>query len=197
VAACQGRFLVHVKALAKLFRGKVRAALQQLGWARELPAAMWSTTWVVDCRGVGSGEAALTYLAPYVFRVALSNNRIVSLVNDQVTFRYRVAETKKTKTGTLPAETFIARFLQHVVPKGFVKVRSYGLFRSGNRPLLAQVRAMLVVPAISASGAVVEAIGGEPSVPLVMCCPVWGAQMELMETLPPASRSPPALLVDA
>ncbi|HSH76948.1 MAG TPA: transposase, partial [Herpetosiphonaceae bacterium] len=47
-----GRFLVHVKPLAKLFRGKVRAALQQLGWAREVSHQTWSTAWVVDCRGV-------------------------------------------------------------------------------------------------------------------------------------------------
>ena len=116
----QGRFLVHVKPLAKLFRGKVRAALQQLGWARQVPAATWSTAWVVDCRPVGTGEAALTYLAPYVFRVALSNKRIVGVANDQVTFRYRDGATKKTKCCTLPATAFIGRFLQHVLPKGFV-----------------------------------------------------------------------------
>ncbi len=116
----KGRFLVHVKPLAKLFRGKMRAALRQLGWAREVPAATWSTAWVVDCRGVGSGEAALTYLAPYVFRVALSNKRIVAVVNDQITFCYRDAATKKTKRSTVAAPEFIGRFLQHVLPKGFV-----------------------------------------------------------------------------
>jgi transposase-like zinc-binding protein/putative transposase len=60
----KGRVLVHVKPLAKLFRGKVRAALQHLGWAREVPLETWRARWVVDCRPVGSGAAALTYLAP-------------------------------------------------------------------------------------------------------------------------------------
>ena len=117
----QGRFLVHVKPLAKLFRGKVRAGLRQLRLEAEVPSETWSTSWVVDCRPVGSGQAALKYLAPYVFRVALSNNRIVGVANDQVTFRYRTGDTKKTKLCTVPAEEFIRRFLQHVLPKGFVK----------------------------------------------------------------------------
>ena len=74
----KGRFLVHVKPLAKLFRGKVRAGLRQLKLETAVPRETWSKAWVVDCRPVGSGEAALKYLAPYVFRVALSNNRIVA-----------------------------------------------------------------------------------------------------------------------
>jgi hypothetical protein len=197
----KGRFLVHVKPLAKLFRGKVRAALQQLGWARDVPHQTWSTAWVVDCRGVGSGEAALTYLAPYVFRVALSNKRIVAVVNDQVTFRYRDGATKKTKCSTLPATAFIGRFLQHVLPKGFVKVRYFGLFRAGNRPLLAKVRAALAGPSpacpSSAPGTVMAAEAAMPSVPLVVRCPQCGAQMELTQSLQPTSRSPPPVLAFA
>ena len=104
-----------------------------------VPPAVWGKGWVVDCRPVGSGEAALKYLAPYVFRVALSNNRLESVVNDQVTFRYRVADSKKIKRCRLPAEAFIRRFLQHVLPRGFVKVRYFGWFSPGNRPLLASV----------------------------------------------------------
>jgi hypothetical protein len=197
----KGRFLVHVKPLAKLFRGKVRAALQQLGWARDVPHQTWSTAWVVDCRGVGSGEAALTYLAPYVFRVALSNNRIVAVVNDQVTFRYRDGATKKTKCSTVPATAFIGRFLQHILPKGFVKVRYFGLFRVGNRPLLAKVRAALAGPApacpSSAPGTVIAAEADKPSVPLVVRCPLCGAQMELTQSMQPTSRSPPPVLAFA
>jgi hypothetical protein len=191
----KGRMLVHVKPLAKLFRGKVRAALQQLGWAREVPSATWRTAWVVDCRPVGSGEAALTYLAPYVFRVALSNKRIVGVANDQVTFRYRDGATKKTKWSTLPATEFIGRFLQHVLPKGFVKVRYFGLFRASNRPLLAQVRATLAAASrpcpISQSGTVMGVAVDEPSAVLAVRCPLCGAQMEVTKTLLPTNRSPP------
>jgi Putative transposase len=78
---------------------------------------------VVDCRSVGTAQAALKYLAPYIFRVALSNNRIVQLADDQVTFRYTVSESGRTAYCTLPVQEFLQRFLQHILPKGFVKVR--------------------------------------------------------------------------
>ncbi len=153
---------------------------------------------MVDCRGVGSGAAALSYLAPYVFRVALSNNRIVGVANDEVTFRYRDGATKKTKRSTLLASAFSGRFLQHVLPKGFVKVRYFGLFRSGNRPLLAQVRAALAGPApacpIPPAGTVVAMAADEVSVPLAVRCPLCGAQMELTQSGQPTSRSPPPAL---
>jgi hypothetical protein len=139
----KGRFLVHVNPLGKLFRGKMRAGLQQLKLERAVPAAVWGKAWVVDCRAVGSGEAALKYLAPYIFRVALSNNRLEGMVNEEVTFRYRVAESKKLKRCTLPAEAFIHRFLEHVLPRGFVKVRYFGLFSPGKREVLAHVRMLL------------------------------------------------------
>ena len=190
-----GHFLVHVKPLATLFRGKVRAGLRQLGLERAVPSEMWRKAWVVDCRPVGSGQSALKYLAPYVFRVALSTNRIVGLANDQVTFRYRVADTKKTKTCTLSAEAFIGRFLQHVLPKGFVKVRYFGLFSLGNRQQLAQVREVLAVakgacasPAVQEAG---SALAEQPEAAPARC-PACGTIMQRTQVLLPASRSPPA-----
>jgi hypothetical protein len=80
-------FLLHVKPLAALFRAKLRAALRQSALWCEIPAAAWQQDWVVDCRSVGSGPAALKYLAPYIFRVAISNNRIERAADGQVTFR--------------------------------------------------------------------------------------------------------------
>ena len=190
----KGRFLVQVKPLAKLFRGKMRAGLRQLKLEGAVAPAVWGKAWVVDCRAVGSGEAALKYLAPYVFRVALSNNRLEGVVNDQVTFRYRVGESKKTKRCTLPAEAFIGRFLQHVLPKGFVKVRYFGLLSPSKRALLAEVRALLGVASgesVEASSEVrVSVVADEQHGPVV-CCPVCGAVMEVTMVLVPVSRSPP------
>jgi hypothetical protein len=189
----KGRLLVHVKPLGMLFRGKVRAGLRQLGLEQAVPSETWGKAWVVDCRPVGRGQAALKYLAPYVFRVALSNNRIVSVVNDQVTFRYRDGDTKKAKRCTLPAEQFIHRFLQHVVPKGFVKVRYFGLFSPGKRPLLARVRQLLTGAAATPASGPVE--GAAPSSvqqpePPIYRCPTCGAVMQLTEVILPRSRSP-------
>ncbi|NCF64851.1 MAG: hypothetical protein GWP61_02685 [Chloroflexi bacterium] len=65
--------------------------------------------------------AALKYLAPYIFRVAISNSRILKLEDGQVTFRYTASDTGKTRYCTVAAEEFIRRFLQHVLPKGFIK----------------------------------------------------------------------------
>lgn len=74
----------------------------------------------------------------------ISNNRILKLEDDQVTFRYQAAESGQTKYGTLPALEFIRRFLQHVLPKGFVKVRYYGFFSPSQRPQLQQIRQRLI-----------------------------------------------------
>ncbi len=191
----KGRVLVHVKPLAKLFRGKVRAGLRQLGLATEVPSETWSKAWVVDCRPVGSGQAALKYLAPYIFRVALSNNRIVGVAEDQVTFRYRVGDTKKTRTCTLAAEQFLARFLQHVLPKGFVKVRYFGLFSAGKRQVLATVREQLARASDAAQARTSSDV--TPTTPTereecpTVRCPTCGARMELAQVLMPSRRSPP------
>ena len=135
------------------------------------------------------------------FGVALSNKRIVGVANDQVTFRYRDGATKKTKCCTLPATAFIGRFLQHVLPKGFVKVRYFGLSRAGSRKVLAQVRAALVGPAppcpMSPPDAVMVVSADERSALLAVRCPVCGAQMDLRQIVQPASRSPPPALAFA
>jgi hypothetical protein len=185
-------FLVAVKPLALLFRSKLRAALRQTDFYHHVAQETWQQAWVVDCRPVGSGAAALKYLAPYIFRVALSNNRIVGVQDDRVTFRYRDGDTKQMRTCTLPAFAFIGRFLQHILPKGFVKVRYYGLFRLGNRRVLAQVRAKLVP---SGSTGIASAVSppAVPAAPAMLRCPICGQPMQLVQTIPRQSRAPPAL----
>ena len=139
------KFLVHVKPLMKLFRAKFRAALQKTALFEQVPTRVWRQPWVVHCQSVGRGQSALKYLAPYIFRVAISNKRIISSENNQVTFRYRPATGRKYRICTLSAEHFIQRFLQHVLPKGFVKVRYYGLFSPSQRHRLQQAKALLGV----------------------------------------------------
>ncbi len=190
----KGQFLVPSKPLAALFRGKVRAGLRQLKLEKEVARETWRKPWVVDCRPVGRGQAALKYLAPYVFRVALSNNRIVSIANDEVTFRYRVRDSQKTKLCTVPAEEFMRRFLQHVLPKGFVKIRYFGLLSPGKRRKLAQVREVLAaeaacaVPAVSGEGA---SASGKHEERLIVRCPACGTVMQVTQVLTRFSRSPP------
>ena len=136
-------FLVPVKALSILFRAKFRDALRKSNLFESVPSEVWSQDWVVHCQPVGNGAAAFKYLAPYVFRVAISNRRILCLENGQVTFSYTDGKTGQQKTRTVTAEEFIRRFLQHVLPKGFVKVRYYGFFSSTKRKTLHQIRRLL------------------------------------------------------
>ncbi len=112
------------------------------------------------------------------------------MANDQVTFRYRVGVTKHMTTCTLPAAEFIRRFVQHVLPKGFVKVRYFGLFSPGKRRLLAQVRARLAMAEVEDAAPATSA-AVEPDMPVVVRCPACGTRMERTEVLLPVSRSPP------
>ena len=123
--------LVSVKPLSILFRAKFRDALKKINLFDLVPAQTWRQSWVVHSKPVGTGHSALKYLAPYVFRVAFSNRRILKVENEQVTFYYQETATAKTKYCTVPAEEFIHRFLQHVLPRGFVKVRYFGFFSPG------------------------------------------------------------------
>jgi hypothetical protein len=136
-------FLLPVKALSRIVRAKFRDVLRQTPLFDLVPAPVWRQAWVVHCQPVGSGLPALRYLAPYIFRVAISNNRILKLAEGKVTFRYRASDTGKLRTCTLAAEEFIRRFLQHALPKGFVKVRYYGFLASGCRQRLAGIRQQL------------------------------------------------------
>ena len=189
-------FLVHVKPLSRLFRGKFRAALKKTALFDQVPSQVWQQAWVVHCQPVGSGAAALKYLAPYIFRVAISHRRILKVEEGQVTFRYRENDTCRWKSCTLPAEEFIRRFLQHVLPKGFQKVRYYGLFSSSQRHRLAQARRLLDLPLATKTRDPHESlIQAAPTPPLIRC-PSCGQPMRQTQTLPrsrfarPACRSP-------
>lgn len=183
-------FLLPVKALSKIFRAKFRQALQKSPCYEEIPTQVWQQPWVVHCKAVGDGASALKYLAPYIFRVAISNQRIVKMSSTHVTFRYRSTKTGKTKTCPLSAEEFIRRFLQHVLPKGFVKVRYYGFFSPGLRPRLASLRAQL-----SRLQPDQPTVDGDPQ-PIDppashLLCPACGQVMKKMKTIPAYEHKPP------
>ena len=102
---------------------------------------MWTTPWVVYCKPTVQGtEKVLQYLARYVHRVAFANSRLLSLEDGQVTFRYQQRREQQWKTMTLPANEFIRRFLQHVLPRGTHKVRYYGIWNPAHRALLRRVQ---------------------------------------------------------
>lgn len=189
-------FLLPVKALARLFRGKFRAALKQAGLLNLVPASVWQQNWVVHCKSVGKGESALAYLAPYIFRVAISDWRILKLEEGQVTFRYKASDTGRWHLSTVTAEEFLRRFLQHVLPKGFVKVRYYGLFSPSLRHYLPVIRLWLNIPDPEWTTSPDPILGETCSVIVaqdVPRCPTCGGPLRWVEALRPRSRCPPVL----
>jgi len=157
-------FLFPVKALSRVFRGKFVAALTaawaqgKLAAATTLEARAWRSLldrlhrheWVVYAKEPLGGPAqVLEYLGRYTHRVAISNERIVAVDDHEVRFRVRAGTSGPTKrTLALPAPTFIDRFLLHVLPKGFKRIRHYGILGpAGKAVKLAQARAALSVPA--------------------------------------------------
>jgi hypothetical protein len=137
------KFLVPVCALSILFRAKLRDALKAKGLLTNLSPFWQSKKWVVHAKPAGRGEKVLEYLARYVFRIALSNSRLERFENGQVTFRYRANRSQQIRRLTLPTAQFLARFLQHVLPKGFAKVRHYGLDASASQPRRQQALLLL------------------------------------------------------
>ena len=137
-------FLVPMKALAKLVRGKLRAAFEERRPDLSVPAAAWSKAWVTQCTPWGEGEqGVLEYLARYVFRVAITNTRIVELDNRTVTIRYKQRRSSQWLASRIPGQEFMRRFLQHVLPKGLHKVRYFGLWHPARREHAARVRQLL------------------------------------------------------
>lgn len=121
------KYLVPIQALSKIFRARfmklARKSLPDTKW----PHPVWQKRWVVFCKSyVKGGQGVLEYLARYIHRIAITNNRILADHDGKITFKYQDSNTGQWKRITLPALEFIRRFLQHVLPKGFHKVRYYG-----------------------------------------------------------------------
>jgi hypothetical protein len=135
-------YLFNHKALAKVFRAKVLAALNKLGL--HLPVGI-RTEWVVDCRSVGNGEKALVYLGRYLYRGVIREQDIVSCEHGMVCFRYQDSQTKQMRTRTLPGAEFLHLLLQHVLPKGFRRARSYGFLHPNAKRWIALLQWVLKV----------------------------------------------------
>lgn len=136
-------FLIPCRALSVIFRAKVRDALGQAKLLDQVPRNAWKQKWVTHCRHAGDGQMVLRYVARYVHRVAITNSRLEHFDHQQVTFRYRDNRSQQLQHCTLSAEQFIARFLLHVLPRRFTKVRYYGLFSPRCREALERARALL------------------------------------------------------
>jgi hypothetical protein len=217
------KYLFPAKVLSRLFRGKMLRAIGD-AWERgelscpelagptafaQLKDSLYKTEWVAYAKTPFGGSAqVIAYLGRYTHRVAISNHRLLSMGEDGVHF-----VTKGGKTATLPPERFIGRFLQHVLPDGFVKIRHFGLLGPSNvnsrlaaaRRLLQSTRLLLPKPLILAVALFVACYRAPPSGVLgwrerltlltgvdPMRCPSCGAS--LIRTALPSTHPRPACL---
>ena len=138
----KGDYLFNGLALAKVFRARFLDAIQQAGLI--IPPKI-PEKWVTHCVNVGRGMETLKYLSRYLYRGVISEKNIVSNQNGQVTYTYIESETGEIKSRTLPGEDFLQLIVQHVLPKGFRRVRDYGFLHSNAKKLLSLVQLILQV----------------------------------------------------
>src|SRR5215472_9366761 len=209
--AARCNFLVHVDVLARLFCGKMLAMLVQAHDAGELKffnthagladkrtfkrfiAPLRRIKWRVYCKAPFAGpEQVLRYISRYTHRVAISNRRLVAADSEAIAFRwkdYRVSGSDRWKTMRLQPHEFIRRFLLHVLPKGFHRIRHYGLFASTNRAQsIARAPALLKVAPPAADPQQQSDVA--PDAPRVLPCPCprCGARMIVIETFAPGCQ---------
>jgi hypothetical protein len=208
---CRPRFLLSVHVLSRLFRrlfldgltaayqaGRLeffanQAALAEPAAFRTFLAALRKREWVVYTEPPFGGPAAvLAYLSRYTHRTAIANSRLVAFDGERVTFKwkdYRAKGDARYKLMTLDADEFIRRFLIHVLPDGFHRIRHYGLFANGNRAgNIALARQLLGVPDPAPSSAEADGAGDGLQHEERNACPCCGGRMVIIETFEPGCQ---------
>lgn len=140
------KYLVPVRKLSPMIARRFALTLQNRhpDLFKQIPASVWKQPWCSYCKPYGAGkDAVLQYLARYVFRIAITNGRLISMDESHVTFRYKDHKTGRWNTERLEGVQFLRRFLFHVLPKGFHKVRYYGLWHPCKKERQAQARLLL------------------------------------------------------
>ena len=172
-------FYLPIKALSKIFRAKFRDEMEAAGLLDQIPSELWEAGWNVNCQAVGESSASIKYLAPYVFKVAISNSRIIKVENGAVTFRYKKPKSERWRAMTLNAMEFIRRFLQHVLPTGFMKVRYFGFMNPNSKVGLQTISGLIELSyGFQVARPEVELEPWEPSV-----CPHCGGALKVRAIL--------------
>ena len=172
----KSKYLFNAFALASVFRARFLDALNKAGLS--VPDSL-PRKWVVHCTHVGKGLPALKYLSRYLYRGVISENNIVSNKDGNVIFKYVESRTGKIRYRTLKGKDFLWLVLQHVLPKGFRRVRDYGFLHGNAKKLLSLVQLVLQV--------LIEAWASRPRP--VFKCPKCNAPMQIMAFRQPAYPS--------
>jgi hypothetical protein len=170
-----------------------QAALAEPPVFRARVAALRKVEWVVYAkRPFGGPDAVLAYLSRYTHRIAIANSRLVAFDGERVTFKwkdYRAKGDARYKLMTLDADEFIRRFLIHVLPDGFHRIRHYGFLANGNRnSSIALARQLLGVPDPAQPSGDSNAAENDPEDEDRNTCPCCGGRMVVVETFEPGCR---------
>jgi hypothetical protein len=174
-----GKYLFNQESLAKVFRAKMLQAFSENDL--KMPE-IYPHKWVVDCKHVGKGDKALLYLGRYLYRGVIKEKDILVCANGEVTFRYKNSKTKKYHTRTLKAVDFLWLVFQHILPRGFRRVREYGFWHANSKRLLKVLQCLLRIHTKTVTVTRKR-----------MRCPCCGSFMNIVETLLPAGFRLPAL----
>jgi len=176
---------VHTRPFTSIFKARFRDAMKKNNLFHKIEPSAWKDKWVVHSQSAGRGQNSLRYLARYVFRVAISNNRIKSIENNIIRFSYKDRQRKTWKTTALEPVEFIRRFLQHVLPKGFMKIRHYGFLNPNSAFSIEKLRELisLIHTAITHIPAQIPDIKKHN-----IKCPCCGKPLRYIAFLQPASR---------
>lgn len=176
------QFFLKEEVLAARFKNRLRQWLEthHQDLLKQIPARAWAIDWIVDVQPVGRGQTALRYLAAYVQKTALSAARLIACDDTTVTFTYQERSTGQTHTLPLSGEEFLHRFLQHVLPTGFQRVRHFGWLSPAAKKRWQRIHALL---------------DWKPSVPPVSATSCWAPQcpncQKPMRLVGPLARPPP------
>jgi hypothetical protein len=172
----RANFFVPVKALSPIYRALFKAEMHQAGLLERIDPQVWTIPWNVHSQANHHGSSAFTYLAPYVFKVAISNRRIVGLQDRTVIFTYRKVGSTRPRTAHLDVMEFLRRFLQHVLPDGFMQVRHFGFLHASCTLSLATIRRLIVQEPASEHQSPLR----KPQLPRAACCPTCGTPMRVV-----------------
>ncbi len=183
-------FMMPAPALSKVFRAIFMKKAKKVLPIQIFPKSVWDKDWVVDIKPVISHRReVITYLARYVKRIAITNNRILSVKDGKVTFKYQDSKTRVWKFKTLEVNEFISRFLQHILPRNFTKIRYYGLFSPGKKKLLHIVKLLLNKNEDTSKNEKSEEEKREVELPVCPHCKK--GVLVVIEEIKPSKRDPP------
>lgn len=167
------KFFLPVKVVSRKFRGKFLALLKEsnITVPKEILDTCYNKEWIIYCKSpFKTATCVVEYLGRYTHRIAISNNRILSLKDGNVTFKWRdYSDCNRLKEMTLTADEFIRRFLMHVLPQGFMKIRHFGFLSSRGKQLkLPKCKAMtntfIEIKRLSTEELLIRILGRKPSV---------------------------------